>query len=88
MNQKKVSVVSQLKYKVFKAKAIVLTDYRGLTHKQLEDLRKVVKKVDAEYVVVKNSLLKIAGVDNVPSGTLAVLFSYGDEFAPLKAVAK
>jgi len=60
LNQKKVDVVASLKDKLGKAKALFVTEYRGLTHQQLEKLRKSLKKVEAEYVVAKNRLLKIA----------------------------
>lgn len=58
--QKNIDAVARLKDKVSRAKGIYLTDYRGLTHKQLENLHKNVKKADGEYVVVKNSLLKLS----------------------------
>lgn len=93
--QKNISVVTDLKEKVAKAKSIVVTDYRGLTHKQAEDLHRNVKKAGGEYLVVKNSLLKIAtqsspyNLEPSPlSGPTAVLLSYADEITPLKELAK
>lgn len=92
--EKKVAIVAEVKEKVDKAKAMVFTDYTGLTHKQLEDLKKELRKSDAEYVVAKNTLVKIALGDKVsgqedkfikPTGTM---FLYGDVVAPLKALAK
>ena len=53
-NQKKENAISEIKGNLDRAKAFVLTDYKGLTHKQLEDLRKSLKKVEAEYKIVKN----------------------------------
>jgi len=41
--QKKIDTVSALTDKISRAKAIVLADYRGLKHKQLEELRKLLK---------------------------------------------
>lgn len=58
--QKKVDEVKALTDKMSRAKAMFLTDYRGLTHQQLESLRKVLRKVEGEYVIAKNTLLKIA----------------------------
>lgn len=92
--EKKVAIVAEVKEKVDKAKAMVFTDYTGLTHKQLEDLKKELRKSDAEYVVAKNTLVKIALGDKAlgqedkfikPTGTM---FLYGDVVAPLKALAK
>ncbi len=82
---KNIESVVKLKEKLERAKGLVLTDYTGLTHKQLEDLHKTVKKVGAEYLVVKNSLLSIASDKKETSvGPTAVLFAYEDELAPIK----
>lgn len=86
--QKNISVVTELTDKLAKAKSVVVTDYQGLTHKQAEELHKNVKKVGGEYLVVKNSLLKIASGKIVTTGPTAVLLSYDDEIAPLKEMAK
>lgn len=58
--QKKIELVGQFEEKVKRAKALVLTDYRGMTHQQLEALKKALKGVEAELVVTKNTLLKRA----------------------------
>lgn len=91
---KKEGIVGEVTEKVNKAKAMVFTDYTGLTHKQLEGFKRELKKADAEYVVAKNTLLKIALGDKAegqddkfvqPTGTM---FVYGDVVAPLKALSK
>lgn len=86
--QKNITVAAELKEKVSKAKSLILTDYRGLTHKQSEELHRAVKKQGGEFVVVKNSLLKIASGNIETTGPTAVLFAYQDEIAPLKELAK
>ncbi|MBM3283231.1 50S ribosomal protein L10 [Candidatus Gottesmanbacteria bacterium] len=58
--QRKINTVTELKEKLDRTKALFLTDYRGLTHQQIEQLKKALKKVEAEFVVVKNTLLRIA----------------------------
>lgn len=85
--QKKIDTVTELTDKVSKAKSIVLADYRGLKHKQLEELRKTLKKTDAQFVVTKNTLLKRAGMIQ-SEGATAALFAYADEVAPLKELLK
>lgn len=85
---KNIQVVTDLKDKFSKSKSVVLTDYQGLTHKQAEELHRNVKKVGGEYLVVKNSLLKIASENIESTGPTAVLFSYEDEITPLKEMAK
>ncbi len=94
--QKKTVVVAEISEKVNKAKAMVFTNYTGLTHKQLEQFKREIKKSNAEYAVAKNTLLKRALMDakletgedknfDLPTGTL---FLYGDIVSPLKALAK
>lgn len=62
----------------------VLTEYRGLTVKQLQDLRRALGE-NATYAVVKNTLTKIAaeqagidGVDDLLVGPTAIAFINGD----------
>ncbi len=92
--QKKIETVEKLTEKVAKAKSIMLTDYRGLKHKQLEELRKLLKKTESELVVTKNRLLlralgdKAEKVSEQLSDTTAALFAYADEVAPLKELLK
>lgn len=91
---KKIEVVTSLTDKVGRAKSIVFADYRGLKHKQMEELRKLLKKTEGEIVVAKNRLMKRAlgdkatPVESLLTDTTAALFSYADEIAPLKELAK
>jgi large subunit ribosomal protein L10 len=62
----------------------VLTEYRGLTVKQLQELRRILGE-NANYAVVKNTLTKIAakqagvdGVDDLLNGPTAIAFINGD----------
>ena len=62
----------------------VLTEYRGLTVKQLQDLRRSLGE-NANYAVVKNTLTKIAakqagvdGFDDLLNGPTAIAFISGD----------
>lgn len=92
--QKKINTVTELTDKVGKAKSIVLADYQGLKHKQLQELRKTLKKVEGEFVITKNRLLKRAlgdkaeTIDTLLEKPSAALFSYADEVAPLKELLK
>ena len=79
--------MTELTAKVAKSKSIVLADYRGLKHKQLEELRRNLKKLDAQFVVTKNTLLARAGMTK-NEGATAALFAYADEVAPLKELLK
>ena len=57
--QKKEKIVQKLTDKIQKANSLVFTNYQGMTHKQLEELKKRLKEVDAEFSVTKNTLLKL-----------------------------
>lgn len=100
---KKEQLVAELTEKVGKAKALVFANYQGMTHKQLEGLKKALKKVDAEMLVAKNTLLKLAlkkqesgsmnqeSIENPNSnleGPTITLFAYGEVIGPLKEIAK
>jgi large subunit ribosomal protein L10 len=94
--QKKIEVVAKLNEKLAKAKAIIFTNYTGVTHKQLEALKRAIKPMDAEYVVAKNSLvlraleenkIKLEG-DNPLEGPTGTLLIYADVVGPLKQLAK
>ena len=58
--QAKVESVEALKERLGTAKTAVLTEYRGLSVRQLSDLRKQLKGAAAEYKVVKNRLARLA----------------------------
>lgn len=88
---KKEATVESLVEKFNQAKTIVLTDQSGLSVSLASDLKKKLKGVEAESLVAKNTLLKIASEKaglEVPTealeGPTAVLFAYGDEIAPIK----
>ncbi len=94
--QKKEQIVEEIAEKASKAKALVFTNYQGLTHKQLEELKKAIKPLESDYVVAKNTLvlrslekakIKIENPQSLdgPTGTM---FLYGDVVEPLKKLAK
>ena len=93
---KKVEIVSGLTEKFGRAKAIVFTNYQGITHKQLEGFKRAIKPLQAEYVIAKNSLLTLAleenkiklSEDKALDGQTGTLFLYDDVISPLKALAK
>lgn len=94
--EKKEGLVAELLEKVEKSKGIVFTNYQGLTHLQLEGIKKAVKKNDGEYITTKNRLLLRALHDGKITleegyafeGPTATLFIYNDYVAPLKDLQK
>src|SRR4028118_581683 len=80
----KAAAVAELAQEFRASGGAVLTDYRGLTVKQLQELRRILAG-NASYAVVKNTLTKIAaeeaGVDGFADllvGPTAIAFIKGD----------
>jgi large subunit ribosomal protein L10 len=87
----KVAVVQDVRERLSSSSATVLTEYRGLTVAELSALRAELRKSDAEYRVVKNTLTRLAARDagfDVPeellTGPTAVTFCAGDPIAIAK----
>ena len=93
--QRKELAVSELTKKLSRAKVAILTDYRGLTVSDLNQLRRRMIEAGVEYQVVKNTLTRIAAeaVDKqavVPmlQGPTAIAFGYDDEVKPARVLAE
>lgn len=91
----KTSVVQDLTDKFGKAKIAIVSDYRGLTVPEFEELRVALKKCDSEVKVAKNTLLRraTAGTSFEPinehlKGTSAVTLSYADPVSPAKILVE
>jgi large subunit ribosomal protein L10 len=94
---RKIDSVKNISEKLTRTKAIFFTDYRGLTHQQLETLRKSLKKVTAEYEIAKNTLIKIAvkewnkdistDIESYLKNPTAALFAFGDGIEAVKTLS-
>ena len=58
--QEKIESVEELRGRLAGVRAVLLTEYRGLSVQQLSDLRKQLRSVSAEYKVIKNRLARLA----------------------------
>jgi len=93
-NEAKKQIVKELEDKLSQAEAVYLTDYRGMTMSQLEELRSKLAEIESrsQYTVVKNTLFSIA-LKNTGyrleqdklSGPTAALVCFDDQVAPLAA---
>jgi large subunit ribosomal protein L10 len=88
----KAAAVAELVDEFRSSEGAVLTEYRGLTVKQLQDLRRALGE-NASYAVVKNTLTEIAakeaGVtafDGQLSGPSAIAFITGDPVEAAKGL--
>lgn len=91
----KEATVAELREKFQDAQAAILTEYRGLTVAQANQLRRTLEKEEAVYRVVKNTLARLAveGTDfevlkDDFTGPTSVTFAYGDSAAIAKALAE
>ena len=93
-NPKNTAELAALKEKFEAASSIVLTEYRGLTVGQLQELRGELG-FDVEYHVAKNTLIKIAanehgieGLDELLTGPTAIAFIKGEAVDAAKVMKK
>ena len=92
-NQKNINNVKELGVKIANAKSIYFTDYLGLNVSDVTSLRKKFYSSNVEYLVVKNSLLKIALdekklnlQDELFSGSTAIAICYDEPVAAAKII--
>ncbi len=90
---KKAEVINELKDKFLRAKAVVFTDYTGMTVAEMSELRDLLRDSRVEYRVIKNNLARIAAKETPLasikpedySGPIGIAIGYDD---PLLAVKK
>jgi large subunit ribosomal protein L10 len=87
----KKETVARLSGLLSRATSAVITDYRGLSVKQLEDLRGRLRAEGIDYVVVKNTLARRAAADaglpqfaDVLKGPVGLAVGYGELSAPAR----
>ncbi|HMK60944.1 MAG TPA: 50S ribosomal protein L10 [Dissulfurispiraceae bacterium] len=91
--ERKSKQLEELTEKLSKSKAIVFTEYKGLTVAQIAELRRSLKEAGAEYKVFKNTLISIAAkgtpyeaAKDVMNGPTGLAFGYDDPVAAAKKV--
>jgi len=88
----KTEVIEDLKTKMNDAKCVVFADYKGLSVKDMSELRAQLREKGVAFVVAKKTLIKIAAgnagytdlSDDVLEGPVGVAFSMEDEIAGAK----
>ena len=90
----KVEQVRELREEIEGSKALLLTDYRGLTVSEITTLRRKLREAGAEYKVVKNTLFHLAAeglvsseIDRLLAGPTAIAFVSVDPIAPAKTIS-
>lgn len=84
--------VARLQEALAGSRTLIVSEYRGLTVKELAEIRRALRKQDVTYRIVKNRLMRIAASDAVGaalapllSGPTAIAFG-NDESATARAV--
>jgi large subunit ribosomal protein L10 len=89
----KVEAIEDVKSRVEKTSTAVVTEYRGLTVSEIQDLRRQLRTLDADYKVFKNTLVKraisgtsVEGLSEFLEGPTAIAWVNGDVSAVAKAL--
>jgi len=84
--------VEELRQQLASSPTLIVSEYRGLTVREIGEIRRSLRRQDVSYRVVKNRLLKIAAADTIGealtpllTGPTAIAFGT-DEGATAKAV--
>ncbi|MFL5682043.1 MAG: 50S ribosomal protein L10 [Chloroflexota bacterium] len=85
--------IDDLRAELDASRAMIVSEYRGLTVREISEIRRALRKQDVTYRVVKNRLMRIAAQDNPAAEALSPLLvgptaiAFGtDEAATAKAV--
>ncbi|MDF2460851.1 MAG: ribosomal protein [Candidatus Saccharibacteria bacterium] len=91
----KEQAVDKLTDELGRIKLAVMTDYRGLTVGEVEELRSILREQNITYRVTKNTLLRIATKNNPAlkeidpakfTGPMALAMGFDDEVAPARVI--
>ncbi len=93
--QQKNEALDSLKQQFGRAKVAVVADYRGLTVKEITDLRRRLQKVGGDFTVAKNTLINLATKDDPQwqaiapylDGPTALAIGYDDPVSPAKILS-
>ncbi len=91
--EKKRAVVAELIDMLSRSTIAILTVPTGMTVAETTDMRRKLREVGVEFRVVKNTLARLASkqtgkeaLDPLLAGPTGIVFGYGDQVAPAKAL--
>ncbi len=89
----KVQAVAELKAQLERSTIVISSEYRGMTVKEMQELRRKLREGGLEVQVVKNTLVRIAAdqagkaeVTRIIEGPTALAMAYGDIIDAAKAI--
>ncbi|MBN2306712.1 50S ribosomal protein L10 [Candidatus Peregrinibacteria bacterium] len=93
--QKKEAILQDLVDRFGRSKSVVFADYRGLDVASISELRRELRKKNAEMKVAKKTLITLAAKDkvgeldkSVMEGPVVATFSYEDELTGIQILYK
>ena len=88
----KQATVAELRQELANARTLIVSEYRGLSVREIAEIRRALQKQDVRYRVIKNRLMRIAAADTLGealdpllTGPTAIAFGT-DEAGTAKAV--
>lgn len=98
LKQGKIDLVTKLTPKLKSSNAIIFVNFAGLSVALQQKLKASLKEIGADMTVVKNTLIKRAGIeakidekiltDEVLSGQTALILTEGDGISPIQVIGK
>lgn len=92
-NKANIAAVEALRDKLTRSQFTLVSEYRGLSVADMSAIRAILRPVDAEMIVAKNTLTKIAAneigissLDEFLGGPITLTLAYGDPVAAAKAL--
>ncbi len=89
LKQKKEQMIDELTNRLSRCTIAIATDYRGLTAKEMVQLRRRLTAMGIEYRVIKNTLTRFAAdkadrkqLESLLTGPVAIAFGFDDVVKP------
>ncbi len=93
LKEKKEQMIDELASRLSRCTIAVATDYRGLTAKEMVQLRRRLTALGIEYRVIKNTLTRFAAekaskkqLETFLAGPVAIAFGYDDVIKPAQVL--
>ena len=95
LRERKDQIINELADSLSRCSIAIATDYRGLSAKEMVQLRRRLTELGVEYRVVKNTLTRFAvekagrkQLEALLAGPLAIAFGYDDVIRPAQALSE
>ena len=95
LRERKEQIINELADSLSRCTIVIATDYRGLSVREMVQLRRRLTDLGVDYRVVKNTLTRFAAeradkkqLETLLSGPLAIAFGYDDVVKPARALSE